>query len=66
MFDSQLSTKDQVTELSGRGVGMDAILIAAKKLNGNAKVESTFGKGMTLKIEIPYINTIQSPVLKAA
>lgn len=66
VFDSQLSTKDQVTELSGRGVGMDAILIAAKKLNGHARVESSFGKGMTLKIEIPYINAIQAPTLKAA
>ena len=66
VFDSQLSTKEQVTELSGRGVGMDAILIAAKKLNGNAKVESTIGKGMTLKIEVPYYNTIQETLLKVA
>lgn len=54
IFDSQFSTKEQVTETSGRGVGMDAILVAAKNLGGTAWVESTLGKGTKLKIRVPY------------
>lgn len=53
VFDSQFSTKDQVTDLSGRGVGMDAIRLAAKSLGGTARVDSIVGKGSTLKISIP-------------
>lgn len=38
VFDSQFSTKDFATDLSGRGVGMDAILKAAQTLGGSAQV----------------------------
>lgn len=55
VFDSELSTKDVVTETSGRGVGMDAILHAAKRLKGKAWVESTLGKGTSLFIEVPLV-----------
>jgi two-component system chemotaxis sensor kinase CheA len=54
IFDSQFSTKEVVTETSGRGVGMDAILYAAKALGGTAWVNSTKGIGTSLKIRVPY------------
>jgi PAS domain S-box len=58
LFDSQFSTKDQVTETSGRGVGMDAIKIAAEELDGRAWVESEKGKGTSFFVEVPYYQTI--------
>lgn len=58
VFDSQFSTKDVVTETSGRGVGMDAILHAAKSLGGTAWVESKVGFGSTLKVKVPYLRQL--------
>jgi len=55
IFDSQFSTRDKVTELSGRGVGMDAIKTAAEALQGQVWVESALGQGTMLFIEVPYI-----------
>jgi two-component system chemotaxis sensor kinase CheA len=65
IFDSQFSTKEVVTETSGRGVGMDAILFAAKALGGKAWVDSKLGEGTTLKIQVPYHHTPKNQ-LKAA
>ncbi|MEZ0392049.1 MAG: ATP-binding protein [Pseudobdellovibrionaceae bacterium] len=57
LFDSQFSTKEVVTETSGRGVGMDAILHAAKSIGGTAWVESKLGQGTSLKVRVPYIKS---------
>jgi two-component system chemotaxis sensor kinase CheA len=57
VFDSQFSTSDQITETSGRGVGMDAIKEAANNMKGRAWIESHIGKGTTLHIEVPYIQS---------
>jgi two-component system chemotaxis sensor kinase CheA len=66
LFDSQFSTKEVVTELSGRGVGMDAILMAAQNLGGTAWVESKLGEGTTLKVRVPYFLQIPEKIKKAA
>jgi two-component system chemotaxis sensor kinase CheA len=58
LFDSQFSTKEQITETSGRGVGMDAIKIAAEELDGRAWVESVKGQGTSLFVEVPYYTTL--------
>ncbi|WP_373997697.1 ATP-binding protein [Bdellovibrio bacteriovorus] len=55
IFDSQFSTREQVTDISGRGVGMDAIKVAAEDLQGRVWVESKVGVGSTLFVEVPYI-----------
>lgn len=60
VFDSQFSTRTDVTETSGRGVGMDAILHAAQKLNGQAWVTSQVGTGTCLMIKVPYIHQMTS------
>lgn len=59
IFDSQFSTREQVTDISGRGVGMDAIKVAAEELGGRVWVESTVGQGSTLFVEVPYITEFQ-------
>ncbi|WP_374030545.1 ATP-binding protein [Bdellovibrio bacteriovorus] len=59
IFDSQFSTREHVTDISGRGVGMDAIKVAAEELAGRVWVESTVGQGSTLFVEVPYITEFQ-------
>ncbi|MCR5481938.1 MAG: chemotaxis protein CheA [Clostridia bacterium] len=47
------STKDAVTEFSGRGVGMDVVKKNIEKIGGTVTIESTFGAGMTVYFKIP-------------
>ncbi|MNJ94673.1 Gliding motility regulatory protein [compost metagenome] len=58
IFDSQFSTREEVTETSGRGVGMDAIKTAAEQLGGKAWVESELTKGTSLIVEVPYLTSL--------
>ncbi len=48
-----LSTAEQVTDVSGRGVGMDVVLSTAKSLGGFVKIKSETGKGTETCISIP-------------
>lgn len=66
IFNSQFSTRDQVSETSGRGVGMDAIAFAAKDLNGKASVTSVVGKGTTILVEVPFIFENTDQIKKSA
>ncbi|MGV7210735.1 chemotaxis protein CheA [Oxalobacteraceae bacterium A2-2] len=47
------STADQVSDLSGRGVGMDAVRSAIAKLNGTVSLSSTPGAGTRLQLALP-------------
>ncbi|HYX31976.1 MAG TPA: ATP-binding protein [Oligoflexus sp.] len=53
LFLPQLSSRDEVTELSGRGVGMDAVKELVQKLGGSITVRSQPGQGTRFEIEIP-------------
>ena len=53
IFDPGFSTADQVTELSGRGVGMDIVRANLNQLNGDIQVETHLGQGSTFTINIP-------------
>lgn len=48
-----LSTADRVTELSGRGVGMDVVKTNIDKLGGQLEIATTPGKGTSFKISLP-------------
>ena len=54
IFMPGFSTKDSVTTLSGRGVGMDAIKTAVEYLDGNIDIKSTPGQGTTIEITVPH------------
>lgn len=54
LFLPGFSTADRVTSISGRGVGMDAIKIAAEELGGSVILESTPGAGTSLGIVLPH------------
>jgi two-component system chemotaxis sensor kinase CheA len=47
------STKDNITEFSGRGVGMDVVLQNLQTIGGSASVESVEGRGTTITLKIP-------------
>lgn len=53
IFKAGFSTAKVVTNVSGRGVGMDVVKTNIEKLNGMIDVESEFGQGTTLKLKIP-------------
>lgn len=47
------STKDAITEFSGRGVGMDVVKSNIEKVGGSITIDSTLGIGTTINIKIP-------------
>ncbi len=53
IFASGFSTAKKVTNVSGRGVGMDVVKRAIQALRGTVEVESTLGKGTTITLKLP-------------
>ncbi|QDK42145.1 hypothetical protein DOM21_11940 [Bacteriovorax stolpii] len=53
IFHPGFSTKDAVSEISGRGVGMDVVKTNIEKLSGEVKVISEIGKGSVFKVILP-------------
>jgi two-component system chemotaxis sensor kinase CheA len=53
VFAPGLSTAKEVTSISGRGVGMDVVKTNIEKIGGIIDLQSTEGRGATIKIKIP-------------
>jgi two-component system chemotaxis sensor kinase CheA len=53
IFAPGFSTASEVTDLSGRGVGMDAVRSAVERLGGQASVRSQQGRGTTIHLSLP-------------
>jgi two-component system chemotaxis sensor kinase CheA len=53
IFVPGLSTSDVVTNVSGRGVGMDVVRTNVEKIGGKVEIDSRVGKGTTLRMRIP-------------
>ena len=47
------STAEQISDISGRGVGMDVVKNMITKLNGSINIDSVFGKGTQITIRVP-------------
>jgi two-component system, chemotaxis family, sensor histidine kinase and response regulator PixL len=58
MFSPGFSTADKVSELSGRGVGLDAVRTQVRSLKGNISITSETGKGTTFTLRLPLTLTI--------
>ncbi len=56
------STKEEISAVSGRGVGMDVVKTNIQKLNGSIQIHSEVGKGSTISISLPLTLAIL-PVL---
>mgnify|MGYP006414301507 CR=1 FL=1 len=65
VFHSGFSTKDEVTDLSGRGVGMDVVHTNLTRLGGVVDIESTAGVGTTVRINLPLTLAIIPSLLVA-
>ncbi len=63
IFEPGFSTRDEVTELSGRGVGMDVVRRSILGLNGRIEISSVLGKGTTFRIKVPLTLAITDGML---
>jgi two-component system chemotaxis sensor kinase CheA len=53
IFEPGFSTADQISEISGRGVGMDVVRKNVQKLRGRIDIQSVAGKGATFILSLP-------------
>ncbi len=63
IFRPGFSTAAQVTNVSGRGVGMDVVKTNIEKLNGMIDIDSEVGKGTSMKLKIPLTLAIIQALL---
>ncbi len=54
IFEPGFSTASQVTELSGRGVGMDIVRTSLQKIKGSISVDTEVGRGTTFTLAVPF------------
>lgn len=66
LFEPGFSTADKLSDLSGRGVGMDVVRSQVEEMNGTISIESTPGKGTTFSLQIPLTLTIAKLMLTQA
>ena len=65
IFHAGLSTATSVSEVSGRGVGMDAVRVTIEGLGGTVEVRTTRGRGTTLTLSVPITAAVQRVLLIA-
>lgn len=53
IFMPGFSSKEQISDISGRGVGMDVVKTAINTLNGSIDIDSEMGKGTKITIKVP-------------
>ncbi|MHB8972535.1 MAG: chemotaxis protein CheA [Pirellulaceae bacterium] len=53
IFSPGLSTAERVTDISGRGVGMDVVKTNIERIGGSVAIDSRMGQGTTLRVKIP-------------
>jgi two-component system chemotaxis sensor kinase CheA len=53
IFEPGFSTASEVTEISGRGVGMDVVRTVLDRLKGTVQISTTKGKGTTIQLRMP-------------
>jgi len=66
IFAQGFSTREAITEVSGRGVGLDVVLKSIERLNGLVEVETVHGVGTKFIIQLPLTLAIISALLVEA
>ncbi len=63
IMEAGFSTAEHVTQLSGRGVGMDVVHSEIKQLGGSLVIDSVPGKGSTFTIRLPFTLAVTQAIL---
>ncbi len=63
IFAAGFSTAEQVTDVSGRGVGMDVVKTQVEKLKGSIDIESVPGVGTLIRLSLPMTTSILDGML---
>ena len=63
VFEPGLSSRDQVNELSGRGVGMDVVRANVEQIGGRIDLRNRPGHGLSVAIEVPLTLSILSALI---
>lgn len=63
IFAAGFSTKEQISDVSGRGVGMDVVKTKISQLNGKLDVSSTLGMGSKIEIQVPLTLAIMPTLM---
>jgi two-component system, chemotaxis family, sensor histidine kinase and response regulator PixL len=63
IFEPGFSTADRVTQLSGRGIGMDVVRNNLKQIQGEIKVSTQAGVGTTFTISVPFTLSVTRVLL---
>ena len=63
IFAPGFSTKVEISDISGRGVGMDVVKTSITSLNGSIEIDSELGKGTIINIKVPLTLAIMSTLM---
>jgi len=63
LFLPDFSTKSKVTEISGRGVGLDVVRSLVQEMNGKVNVVNSEGKGLRFSLQLPLTLSVLSTLL---
>lgn len=63
IFAPGFSTKTEISDVSGRGVGMDVVKTKITQLNGSIEIQSEMGKGSRLMIKVPLTLAIMPTLM---
>jgi two-component system chemotaxis sensor kinase CheA len=66
MFRPGLSTKREITSVSGRGVGLDVVRASLERFGGSVEVTSEFGHGCVFRLSVPLTLAIMPAVVTAS
>ncbi len=63
VFEPQFSTRTEVTDISGRGVGLDAVKTELEKMGGSVQIESIINRGTTFIFKLPHPTSALMPAI---
>ncbi len=63
ILESGFSTTDQITQLAGRGVGMDVVASEIKQLGGTLGIDSQAGRGTAFTVRLPFTLAVTQAIL---
>ncbi len=63
ILEAGFSTAEKVTQISGRGVGMDVVNAEVKQLGGSMSIDSVSGEGTTFRIRLPFTVSVNRALM---